>query len=67
MLTGSKEIIKESGNLERVTSEVTNAINEMSSGAEQVNLAVNRVSNLSVDNKQHIDTLVHEISKFRVE
>jgi methyl-accepting chemotaxis protein len=67
MLAGSQEIIKESRNLERITSEVTNAINEMSSGAEQVNQAVNRVSNLSVDNKQYIDTLVNEISKFRVE
>ncbi|MDR1985346.1 MAG: methyl-accepting chemotaxis protein, partial [Treponema sp.] len=67
MLVGSKEIIKESRNLGQVTSEVSNAINEMSSGAEQVNQAVNRVSNLSVDNKQHIDTLVQEISKFRVE
>ncbi|MHB9293627.1 putative methyl-accepting chemotaxis protein [Hollandina sp. SP2] len=67
MLMGSKEIIKESQNLGQVTSEVSNAINEMSSGAEQVNQAVNRVSNLSVDNKQHIDTLVDEISKFKVE
>ena len=67
MLVGSKKIIKESRNLGRVTSEVSNAINEMSSGAEQVNQSVNRVSNLSVDNKQHIDTLVNEISKFRVE
>ncbi|MDR0629389.1 MAG: methyl-accepting chemotaxis protein [Treponema sp.] len=67
MLAGSKEIVKESRNLGRVTSEVSNAINEMSSGAEQVNQSVNRVSNLSVDNKQHIDTLVNEISKFRVE
>jgi methyl-accepting chemotaxis protein len=39
----------------------------MSSGAEQVNQSVNRVSTLSVDNKEHIDTLVHEISKFKVE
>jgi methyl-accepting chemotaxis protein len=67
MLDGGKEVIKESRNLERVTSEVSNAINEMSSGAEQVNMAVNRVSTLSNDNKQHIDTLVNEISKFKVE
>ncbi|MDR2398374.1 MAG: methyl-accepting chemotaxis protein [Spirochaetaceae bacterium] len=67
MLRGSKEIIKESRNLGQVTGEVANAINEMSSGAEQVNEAVNRVSTLSVDNKQHIDTLVQEISRFKVE
>jgi methyl-accepting chemotaxis protein len=67
MLAGSKEIIKESRNLERVTSEVSDAINEMSGGTEEVNRAVNRVSDLSVDNKQHINTLVNEISKFKVD
>jgi methyl-accepting chemotaxis protein len=67
MLAGSKEIIQETQNLENVTTEVSNAINEMSSGVEQVNGSVNRVNSLSLKNKQHIDTLVHEIAKFKVE
>jgi methyl-accepting chemotaxis protein len=39
----------------------------MSKGADQVNDAVDRVNNLSNENKEHIDTLVNEISKFKVE
>jgi methyl-accepting chemotaxis protein len=66
MLKGSKKIITESDNLERLTSEVSNGVIEMSKGANQVNAAVDRVNNLSNDNKEHIDTLVNEISKFKV-
>ncbi|MDR0569187.1 MAG: methyl-accepting chemotaxis protein [Spirochaetaceae bacterium] len=67
MLKGSKKIITESDNLERLTAEVSNGVAEMSKGAGQVNAAVDRVNNLSNDNKDHIDTLVTEISKFKVD
>jgi methyl-accepting chemotaxis protein len=67
MRSGSKKIIGESENLGTLTSEVANGVNEMSKGADQINIAVNRVSTLSSDNKEHIDTLVNEISKFKVE
>jgi methyl-accepting chemotaxis protein len=66
MLQGSKKIISESVNLDKLTAEVSNGVTEMSKGANQVNAAVDRVSNLSNDNKDHIDTLVNEISKFKV-
>jgi methyl-accepting chemotaxis protein len=46
---------------------ITNGMNEMASGADQINSAVNRVSEISVENKNHIDTLVAEISKFMVD
>jgi methyl-accepting chemotaxis protein len=67
MRTGSKKIIGESENLGSLTAEVSNGVNEISKGADQVNIAVTRVSTLSSDNKEHIDTLVGEISKFKVE
>jgi methyl-accepting chemotaxis protein len=67
MLMGSKKIISESRNLGILTDEVSNGVNEMSKGADQVNIAVDRVSNLSSDNKDHIDTLVTELSKFKVD
>jgi methyl-accepting chemotaxis protein len=67
MLTGSKKIISESRHLEKLTDEVSNGVTEMAKGANQVNVAVDRVNNLSNDNKQHIDTLVKEISKFKIE
>jgi methyl-accepting chemotaxis protein len=67
MLMGSKKIIGESRNLGTLTDEVSNGVNEMSKGANQVNIAVDRVSNLSGENKDHIDTLVSELSKFKVD
>jgi methyl-accepting chemotaxis protein len=67
MRTGSHEVISESKNLAGLTREITNGMNEMASGAEQINTAVTRVSEISVENKNHIDTLVSEISKFKVE
>jgi methyl-accepting chemotaxis protein len=67
MLEGSREVINESKNLEKVTQEITNGVNEMATGAEQINQAINRVNTISGDNKDHISTLVEEVSKFKVE
>jgi methyl-accepting chemotaxis protein len=67
MLEGSKEVIQESKNLEMVTEEITNGMNEMATGAEQINVAVNRVNTISGQNKENIDILVREVSKFKVE
>jgi methyl-accepting chemotaxis protein len=38
----------------------------MASGAEQINIAVHRVNDLSGETKQYIDGLAGEISKFKV-
>jgi methyl-accepting chemotaxis protein len=67
MLEGSQQVITESRNLGRVTQELENGMNEMATGADQINIAVNRVNEISVDNKSNIDVLVGEISKFKVE
>jgi methyl-accepting chemotaxis protein len=67
MLEGSKEIIHESKNLERVTQEIANGMNEMAIGAEEINVVVNKVDNISKDNKHSIDILVQEINRFKVE
>ncbi|MCL2804583.1 MAG: methyl-accepting chemotaxis protein [Treponema sp.] len=66
MLIGSKEVINESKNLERVTQEITGSMNEMATGTEQINIAVHRVSELSNKNRENIDLLVREVSKFKV-
>jgi len=66
MLEGSHEVIKESKNLERVTQEITGGINEMASGAQEINTAVNRVNEISAKNRENIDTLVREVSMFKV-
>jgi methyl-accepting chemotaxis protein len=66
MLEGSKEVIHESRNLEQVTSEIMNRIHEMTTGAGQINSAVNHVDDISKANKDCIDTLFMEVSKFKV-
>ncbi|MCL2478264.1 MAG: methyl-accepting chemotaxis protein [Treponema sp.] len=67
MLEGSKEIIHEGKNLEMVTQEITGGMNEMALGADQINIAVNEVNGISLKNKESIDLLVKEISRFKVE
>jgi methyl-accepting chemotaxis protein len=67
MLEGSKEIMTEGKNLEQATQEITNGMNEMATGADQINVAVNRVNEISGDNKENIDILVREVSRFKVE
>ena len=66
MLEGSKEIIHEGKNLERATQEITVSMNEMAAGAEHINSAVNRINELTRNNRQNIDMLVKEVSLFKV-
>jgi methyl-accepting chemotaxis protein len=42
-------------------------MNEMASGADQINDAVTQVNTISGKNKESIDVLVREVSKFKVE
>ena len=66
MLEGSKEVIEESKNLENATVEISHGMNEMASGAHQINAAVNQVNEISKTNKECIDNLVTEVSRFKV-
>ncbi|MDR1587124.1 MAG: methyl-accepting chemotaxis protein [Treponema sp.] len=67
MLEGSGQVIKESKNLELVTQEISNGMNEMATGADQINVAVNRVNAISGQNKESVDILIKEVSKFKIE
>jgi methyl-accepting chemotaxis protein len=49
------------------TQEITNGMNEMATGADQINVAVTRVNEISGNNKDNIDVLVREVSRFKVE
>jgi methyl-accepting chemotaxis protein len=66
MLGGSREVIEESKTLERLTEEIGNGMQEMASGAEQIDRAVNRVNDISVENKKQIERLILEVSRFKV-
>jgi methyl-accepting chemotaxis protein len=67
MLEGSQEVMKESRNLEKVTQEITSGMNEMATGADQVNVAVHHVNEISAKNREGIDVLMREVSRFKVE
>jgi methyl-accepting chemotaxis protein len=67
MLEGSKEVITESNNLERVTQEIAGGMNEMAAGSDQINIAVHQVNEITIKNKETIEMLMKEVSKFKVE
>jgi methyl-accepting chemotaxis protein len=67
MLEGSKEVIHESKNLGAVTQEIADGMNEMATGADQINNAVAQINTISGENKENIDILVKEVSRFKVE
>jgi Methyl-accepting chemotaxis protein len=66
MIVSSREVIHESKNLDQVTNEITGGVNEMATGAQQVNTAVNRINDISYKNRKNIDLLVQEVSMFKV-
>jgi methyl-accepting chemotaxis protein len=61
-----QEAIRESGNLKRITAEIERGMNEMASGAEQINIAVTRINDISGGNKESINILSGEVLKFKV-
>jgi methyl-accepting chemotaxis protein len=67
MLEGSRQALQEGANLALATQEITNGMNEMATGADQINVSVNHVNSISGKNKENIDVLVREVSKFKVE
>ncbi|MDR1128904.1 MAG: methyl-accepting chemotaxis protein [Treponema sp.] len=67
MLDGSREVIEESKTLAAVTREISESMNEMDAGTGEINTAVSRVNEISAANKDHINALAVEISRFKVE
>jgi methyl-accepting chemotaxis protein len=60
-------VIRESQNLEKATQEITGGMNEIASGADQINAAVNQINEISTRNREGIETLIREVSRFKVE
>jgi len=67
MLEGSKEVIKESEALEKQTQEISSGVNEMAQGSEQINTAIHHVNELTSKNKENINLLKNEVSRFKVD
>ena len=66
MLEGAKEVIQESHNLEKATQEITSGMSEMATGADHINMAVHHVNDISVKNREGINVLIKEVSRFKV-
>jgi methyl-accepting chemotaxis protein len=67
MHEGAKEVIQESSNLEKSTQEITSGMNEMAQGANHINNAVNEINDVSIKNRDAINILINEVSRFKVD
>ncbi|MDR2417675.1 MAG: methyl-accepting chemotaxis protein [Treponema sp.] len=66
MLGGSREVIQKSKSLEGITAEIGDGMQEMASGTEQIDTAVHKVNDISMENKRQIEQLMNEVSRFKV-
>jgi len=66
MKQNANEVIRESENLEKATQEIEYGMNEMATGANQINIAVNHVNEISGKNREGINVLIGEVSRFKV-
>jgi methyl-accepting chemotaxis protein len=66
MLDTSKAIIKESKNLEGLSAEIKFSMDEMAVGTGNIITSVREVNEAGGKNKTNIDSLVEEVSRFKV-
>jgi methyl-accepting chemotaxis protein len=66
MLAGSREIIEKGKNLETLTADLTDRMNQIASGMDQLNATIKRVQDMSQENKQSIGVLMKEITRFKI-
>ena len=66
MLKGSEGVAEEMRKLDNLTRVITDSMNEMASGAVQINNAVQEVNGITQQNKRSIENLVAEVSKFKI-
>ena len=66
MLKGGEGVAQEMSKLDELTGIITDSMNEMASAATQINSTIQEVSAVSQKNKYSIDTLAHEVGKFKV-
>ena len=66
MLKGGEGVAEEMQKLDGLTRIITESMNEMASGAVQINNAVQEVSEITQKNKRSIEALAQEVGKFKV-
>ena len=65
MLKGGEGVAEEMRKLDDLTRVITESMNEMASGAVQINNAVQEVNEITQKNKKSIESLAAEVSKFK--
>ena len=66
MLRGGEGVAEEMRKLDDLTRVITESMNEMASGAVQINNAVQEVNEITQKNKRSIESLSNEVKKFKV-
>ena len=66
MLKGGEGAAQEMHTLDDLTRTITDSMNEMASGAIQINNAVQEVNAMTQKNRQSIEKLAAEVGKFKV-
>ena len=66
MLKGGEGVAEEMRKLDNLTRIITDSMNEMAAGTTQINNAVQEVNELTQQNKRSIESLVSEVSQFKV-
>ena len=66
MLKGGEGVAEEMRKLDDLTRVITESMNEMASGAVQINNAVQEVNEITQKNKRSIEGLANEVNKFKV-
>jgi len=66
MLRGGEGAVQEMHKLDDLTHRITESMNEMASGAVQINNAVQEVNEMTQKNRKSIENLVSEVGKFKV-
>ena len=66
MLKGGEGVASEMYKLDELTRLITDSMNEMASGAVQINMAVQEVNEITQQKKDSIENLAEEIAKFTV-
>ena len=66
MLKGGEGVAAEMRKLDDLTRIITDSMNEMATGAVQINKAVQEVSEITQKNKRSIENLATEVSKFKI-
>ena len=66
MLKGGEGVAEEMQKLDGLTRVITDSMNEMASGAVQINNAVQEVNEITQKNKRSIEALAAEVGKFKV-